>query len=109
MIGVCLNLFDDRTNLNKKLKDIAAGHFLKGVSSNQYYTLTQAVLVALTTCIGKDDTSIYSWRRIFSFFLSIMVPHARYLEEMRCISNALRVIRGAFGSAKVTRLIKSSK
>jgi len=101
MIGVCLNLFDDRTVLNKKLKDIAAGHFLKGVSSNQYYTLTQAVLAALSTCIGKDDTSICSWKRIFSFFLSVMVPHARYLEEMHCISNTMKLICSAFGRAKV--------
>ena len=101
MIGVCLNLFDDRSTIHKKLRDIAAGHFLKGVSSNQYFILTQAVLAALSTCIGEDDVAISSWKRIFTFFLRVMVPHARYLEGKCRISKALKAICGDFGHKKV--------
>ena len=102
MIGVCLNLFDDRSTIHKKLRDIAAGHFLKGVSSNQYFILTQAVLAALSTCIGEDDVAISSWKRIFTFFLRVMVPHARYLEGKCRISKALKAICGDLGHKKVT-------
>ena len=106
MIGVCLNLFDDRSTIHKKLRDIAAGHFLKGVSSNQYFILTQAVLAALSTCIGEDDVAISSWKRIFTFFLRVMVPHARYLEGKCRISKALKVICGDLGRKKVMSLSK---
>ena len=101
MISACLSLFDDRTALNKRLRDIAAGHFLKGVSSNQYFILTQAVLAALSTCIGEDDVAISSWKRIFTFFLRVMVPYARYLEGKCRISKALKAICGDFGHKKV--------
>ena len=101
MISVCLNLFDDRTLIYKRLRDIAAGHFLKGVSSNQYFILTQAVLAALSTCIGEDDVAISSWKRIFTFFLRVMVPHARYLEGKCRVSKAMKAICGDFRYLKV--------
>ena len=101
MISVCLNLFDDRSVLHKRLREIAKEHFLKGVSSNQYFILTQAVLAALSTCIGEDDVAISSWKRIFTFFLRVMVPHARYLEGKCRISKALKVICGDIGHKKV--------
>ena len=106
MISVCLSLFDDRSVLHKRLGEIAKEHFLKGVSSNQYFILTQAVLAALSTCIGEDDVALSSWKRIFTFFLRVMVPHARYLEGKCRISKALKLICGDLGHKKVSSFSK---
>jgi len=108
MISVCLSFFDDRTTIVKRLKGIAAGHFHKGVSSNQYWVLCQAVMDALMTCLGcsRENPSIAAWDKIFAYFLSVIVPYAKSLEVSRSLTNVFKNVCGDYESKRIANEMK---
>ena len=111
MISVCLSFFDDRSTIVKRLKGIATGHFYKGVSSNQYWVLCQALINALMTCLGctKENPSIIAWNKIFAYFLSVIVPFAKSLEATRNLTNVFKSVCGDYESKRLEDVKRGSQ
>ena len=78
VISSAINLLKVPTKLREKLTENTIRHNGKGIKSEWYSKMGEALIWALHHVIGDvfDEATTVAWKRIYSFMLSIILPLA---------------------------------
>jgi len=106
VISSALNSLKDPTKLREKLTENTIRHNGKGIKSEWYSKMGEALIWALHHVIGDlfDEATTAAWKRIYSFMLSIILPLAveyevaesrsskRKTTDRKAVSNSERML-----------------